>query len=92
VDIDGPDISVMDGSVMLGEVVGKIVVAGVPENVELAFLDNSFADPVVAHVNVSRLVLLDDGVVCETGGGGVAGLNRSGRLWVAHVMKDLTED
>ncbi len=46
----------MDGSVMFGEVVGKIVGAGVPENVELS-LDDSVADPMVAHVDVARFVL-----------------------------------
>ena len=55
-DIDGPDFLVMDGSVMFGEVVGKIVGAGVPENVELS-LDDSVADPMVAHVDVARFVL-----------------------------------
>ncbi len=54
-------------------------------------LDDSVADPMVAPIDVARFVLFD-GVVGKTGGGRVVGLNWSGRLGVAHVMKDLTED
>jgi hypothetical protein len=36
VDVDRSDVSVMDWGVMLGEVVSKIVAAGIPEDVELA--------------------------------------------------------
>ena len=53
----------MHGSVVFGEVVGKILAAGIPENVELA-LEDAIAYPVVSHIDVSGLVLFD-GVVGE---------------------------
>ena len=75
---------VMAWGMMLGEVVSKIVAASIPKYVELP-LNDSIADPVVAHVDVARLVLLD-GVVGKSSGGGVVGLNWCGGLWVAHVV------
>jgi hypothetical protein len=80
----------MDGGMMLGEVVSKVFASGFPEDVELA-LEDAVADPVVSHVHVAGFVLLD-GIVGETGCGGVIGLNRCSWLRIPHVLEGLAQD
>eukprot|EP00980_Cylindrotheca_fusiformis_P017524 scaffold5497_cov135-Cylindrotheca_fusiformis.AAC.3 len=80
----------VDRSVVLCEVIGKVGAAGFPEDVELS-LGDAVADPVVSHVDVASLVLFD-GVVGDTRGGGVVSLDGRGGLRMVHVEKCLAED
>eukprot|EP00980_Cylindrotheca_fusiformis_P000015 scaffold5_cov98-Cylindrotheca_fusiformis.AAC.2 len=77
----------VDRSMVLGEVIGKVGAAGFPKHVELS-LGDAVADPVVAHVDVASLVLFD-GVVGDTRGGGVVSLDGRGWLRMVHVDKSL---
>ncbi len=82
----GPDMWVSyfgDGSgKVLCKIVSFIFVPGFPENVEM-FLDNSVADPMVAHVDGAG-TLAPDGVIGNAVGGGIVGSNGRGGLYVSH--------
>ena len=66
---------------MLGEVVGEVFGAFSPVHVELP-LSDPVADPVEAHVDGFRSLLLD-GVIGDAVGACVVGLDRRDGLWVA---------
>jgi hypothetical protein len=78
-----PNGLVMGSWVVFGEVISLIEGAGFPMDDEL-FLSGAVADPIKAHVDGFGALLLD-GIVDDTFGAGVVGLNGSGWLWVAEI-------
>ena len=76
---------VMCGRVMFSKVICQIVSPAAPVHEKLALFD-AIADPVKAHVHGFRTSLFD-GAVGDSGGAGIVGLDWSGWLWMAHVLK-----
>lgn len=74
----GTDKLVMGWRVMLGHIVSLVVRAWMPVDKELFFPD-TVMHPVEFHINDIEVFLLDL-AIGETGGGGVVGLDRGGRL------------
>jgi hypothetical protein len=68
---------------MFGEIIGKVVAAASPVNVEVALFD-SVLDPIESHVDGFGSSLFD-GAIGNARGAGVVSLQGSGALWVAHV-------
>ena len=80
----------MGRGMVLGEVVCQVLGTRAPVIQEVTLVD-AVTDPIEPHVHGPRAALADGGIY-DVKSGGVVGLNWSGRLGVAHVMKDLTED
>ena len=76
----------MGWRVMFGEVVSEVVSSAPPVHEELALFDAIF-NPVKSHVHGLRTSLFYS-AVGDSGSAGIVSLYGSGRLWVAHVMKD----
>ena len=75
----------MTGGMVFGMVVAKILGSGAPVDNELALPDAVF-EPIEAHVDGFRALLLD-GVVCKTCGGGVVCLDGCGGLRVSKFFE-----
>lgn len=74
---------------MLRKIIGEIVCAFAPVDQEMA-LAHPVADPVKTHIHGFGATLFD-GVVCDTGGAGIVGLDGGCRLWMSHVAEGVAE-
>lgn len=82
---DGTHGSVVGGGVSLCLVIGAVLGAWSPVDVEL-FLTNAILDPVEAHVHRFGLALTDSSIG-DAAGGGVVCLDWSWRLLMAHFVE-----
>ena len=71
---------------VLGEVVGLVVLAGLPMHAKLSLL-HSIPNPVEAHIHGFGALCLDS-VVGDSLSSGIVSLNQGGGpLWVAHFLE-----
>jgi hypothetical protein len=80
----------MFGGVMFGDVIAKILHAGVPENANITVAD-LVDDPEVPHFHGSG-ALAFHGAVGNSYGGGIVTVNGRGWLRVTHFLKDEAYD
>ena len=75
---------------VFGEIVGEIGFSGCPENLEVSLFD-AIAYPVETHVDGPGALLVD-GIVGDSAGGRVVGLNGRGVLWISHFVERGAKD
>ncbi len=75
---------------VFGEIVGEIGFSGCPENLEVSLFD-AITYPVESHVDGPGALLVD-GIVGDSAGGRVVGLNGCGVLCVAHLVECSAKD
>lgn len=90
VQIVWPHRLVMMGRMVLGEVVGIIVGSFFPMHKELPLFD-AVSCPIIPHINRLRSFLLY-GIIDDSFGAGIIGLDWSWRLGVAKVFQSCAED
>ena len=79
----------MSGRVMFRPIVGEVLGARAPENMEMPHL-GSVLDPIESHVNGSRSLLLSN-VVGDVVGCQIIRDHHSGRLGMAHFFQNRSD-